>query len=100
MRVHVKVEKGDIQVDETVSGADAEAVVAEMQQRAAQRAGFLIGAVIRSMPPLKFAQEVTRRYNATMNDNAPIPESCDQFLRTGVDRGFATVLEEGESGRV
>jgi hypothetical protein len=83
-----------MQVDETVSGDNAEALVAAMQRRAAQEAGFLIGAAIRAMPPLKFAQEVTRRYNATLKDNAPIPTSCEQFIQTGVDRGFATILAD------
>lgn len=94
MRLHVKVPIGDRQVDEIVSGADAEAVVAAMQQRAAQEAGFLIGAAIRAMSPLKFAQEATRRYNAASKDNAPIPASCEQFIQTGVDRGFATILDD------
>lgn len=83
-----------MKVDEVVQGADAEAVVAAMQKRVAQEAGFLVGAAVRALSPLKFAQEATRRYNAAMKDDAPIPASCEEFIRTGVERNFATLLDE------
>jgi len=55
----------------------------------------LVGAAVRSLSPLKFAQEVTRRYNAATRDNAPIPASCEEFVRYGIEKNFATPLEEG-----
>ena len=94
MKLHVHFETGDLKVNEIVSGENAEAVVAAMQKRVAQEAGFLVGAAVRAMSPLRFAQEATRRYNAAMKDNAPIPTTCDQFIRTGVEKNFATLLDE------
>ena len=87
-------ETGDLSVNEIVEGATAEAVVAAMQKRVAQEAGFVVGAVVRAMTPLKFAQEATRRYNAAMKDTAPIPASCEQFIQTGIEKNFATLLED------
>ena len=93
MKLHVKFVSGGINVDEVVSGASAEEVVAAMQQRVAKEAGFLIGMGIRSMTPLKFAQEATRRYNQAANDDVPLPEDCDAFVRVGIEKGFATLVE-------
>lgn len=94
MKLHVKFEHPQMKVDEVVTGATAEAVVSGMQARVAKEAGFLIGAVVKRMTPLQFAQEATRRYNEAMKDNAPIPTSCEQFVQTGIDKQFATLLEE------
>lgn len=82
-----------MKVDEVVSGDTAEAVVAAMQKRVAAEAGFIVGAVVKRMTPLMFAQEATRRYNAALKDNAPIPQTCDEFIQTGVTKGFATPVE-------
>jgi hypothetical protein len=95
VKLHVHFEAGDLKVDEVVTGENAEVVVAAMQKRVAQELGFLKGAVVRTMSPLKFAQEATRQYNAAYKDNAPIPATCDEFLRFGAQRNFATFLDEG-----
>ena len=92
MRLHVHFQTGDIRVDEIVEGDTAEAITARMQERVAQEAGFLIGAVIQRMTPLQFAQEATRRYNAATKDSAPLPTSCEDFLKLGVTKGFASTL--------
>jgi hypothetical protein len=95
VRLHVHFQQGDMKVDEIVSGDTSEQVVAAMQKRVAQEAGFLVGAAVRAMSPLKFAQEVTRRYSAATGDaNAPVPQTCDEFLQFGVDKKFATRLED------
>jgi hypothetical protein len=94
LKLHVHFQVGEIRVDEVVEGTSPEDVVAQMQSQSAQQAGFLIGALIRRMTPIQFAQEVTRRYNAATNDNAPVPTSCGQFLQMMRDKNFATLLEE------
>jgi hypothetical protein len=94
LKLHVHFEAGDLRVDEMVEGATPEEAVARMQQRVAQEAGFIAGAFIRRMTPLQFAQEATRRYNAALHDEAPLPTSCSQFLQMMRDRNFATLLEE------
>jgi hypothetical protein len=94
LKLHVHFQVGEIRVDEAVEGATSEEVVAHMQRRGAQEAGFLVGAFIRRMTPLQFAQEVTRRYNAAAGGELPVPTSCSQFLQMMRDRNFATLLEE------
>jgi hypothetical protein len=95
VKLHVHFQTGEIKVDEIVEGATSEQIVGKMQARVAQEAGFLVGQVVKRMTPLQFAQEAIRRYNAATKDNAPIPQSCDEFLKTGVEKKFATVLPEG-----
>ena len=92
MRLHVHFQTGDIKVDEIVEGDTAEAITAKMQARVAQEAGFLIGTVLKRMTPLAFAQEAIRRYNTATKDSAPIPQTCEEFLKTGVSKGFATLI--------
>jgi hypothetical protein len=94
LKLRVKVEQGNFKVDEIVEGDTAEALVAQVQERAAKEAGFLIGAVVRRMTPLQFAQEVTKRYNAATNDGAPLPATCAEFVNMAVAKGFATPVEE------
>lgn len=93
MKLHVHFESGGMKIDEVVSGTTAEEVVASMQRRVAQEAGFLIGAVVKRMTPLQFAQEATRRYNQASKDNVAPPQSCEEFVNTGVQKGFATMIE-------
>ncbi len=92
MKLHVHFQTGDIRVNEVVEGDTAEEITTKMQERVAQEAGFLIGAVIKRMSPLQFAQEATRRYNAAAKDSAPLPASCEEFLKLGVAKGFASTL--------
>jgi hypothetical protein len=94
VKLRVQVATDKLTVDETVEGSTAEAVVAAIQQRAADKANFLVGAVIRRMSPLEFAREVTKRYNDAMKDAAPIPASCDEFVQMAVAKGFATPIAE------
>ncbi|MBC8143867.1 MAG: hypothetical protein H7Y38_20740 [Armatimonadetes bacterium] len=92
MRLHIHFQAGAIRVDEIVEGDTAEAITGKMQARVAQEAGMLIGAVIKRMTPLQFAQEATRRYNAAAKDSAALPQSCEDFLKMGVVKGFASTL--------
>nr|CAA9261334.1 hypothetical protein AVDCRST_MAG63-2439 [uncultured Armatimonadetes bacterium] len=95
MKLHVHFEAGGMKVDEVVAGQSAEEVVASMQKRVAAELGFLKGAFVRAMTPLAFAQEVTRRYNSAMKESAPIPQTCEQFIDYGIDKNFATLVEDG-----
>ncbi|GEM_PF-797750 len=94
MKLHVKFEAGSIKVDEVVSGADADEVVAAMQQRVAREAGFVVGMAVRAMTPLGFAREATRRYNEASGDDLPLPQDCAEFVEAGIRKGFATRLED------
>ena len=93
MKLHVHFESGGMKVNEVVSGTTAEEVVSAMQQRVAKEAGFLVGTVVKRMTPLQFAQEATRRYNTAMKDTVPLPQTCQEFIDNGVQKGFANYVE-------
>ena len=92
MRLHVHFSVGELKIDEVVEAATAEAAVAQMQKRAAESANFLVGAFIRRMTPLQFAQEAARRYNAATGENNPIPATCDEFITLGAAKNIVTLL--------
>lgn len=83
-----------MKINEVVEGATAQEVVAAMQKRVASEAGFIVGAVVRKMTPLAFAQEATRRYNSAFKDSLPIPQTCDAFVQMGIQKQFATLVDE------
>ena len=93
MRIHVHFTVGTNRVDEIVEGETAEAIVTLMRDRMAAQMGVLVGAFLRRMSPLQFAQEATRRYNAAAGTTEPLPKTCDEFIATGVRGGFATRLD-------
>lgn len=94
MKLHIHFQSGDLKVDETVEGAHADEIVAAMQKLTAQKAGFLVGSVIRNMTPLQFAREATRRYNTAIKEETPLPDTCADFVKMGIARNFATQIEE------
>lgn len=94
MKVHVHLTVGEVKVDQVVTGETAEEIVASVRDQTARQAGFLIGAVIRRMTPLEFAREATRRYNTATKSDAPLPDSCEAFIRMAQEKGLATVEEE------
>ena len=55
--------------------------------------GFAARLVINAMSPVAFVQEVVRRYNKQAGKSLPIPDSCEDFLRTGESEGILTILE-------
>jgi hypothetical protein len=93
VKLHLHFKTGDMEINEIVDGSDSEEIVKAMQARVAKEAGFLVGAVIKNMTPLNFAREVTRRYNTALQDDAPMPESCEAFVQMGIAKKFATVVE-------
>lgn len=94
MKLHVHFQTGEMKINEVVEGATAEAVVAAMQKRVASEAGFIVGAIVRKMTPLAFAQEATRRYNTALKDTMPVPQSCVEFIQMGRGKGFADLLDD------
>jgi len=94
MRLHVHFSMGGIRVDEVVTGTTAEELVGHMQDRAASEANFLVGAFVRRMSPLQFAQEAARRYNTATGENNPIPATCDDFVKLGIAKNLATEVND------
>lgn len=94
MKVRVSIKSPEYSLDEVFTGKDATEVVAALQRRVARDQNMVIRIAINALPPLQFAREVVNRYNKEMNQQVPVPASCEEFLRTGVALGIATVLEE------
>lgn len=93
MKLHVHFQTGDLRVNELIEADTADKVVAEMQTRTAAKMNFLVAAFIRKMTPLQFAQEATRRYNAALNDSLPTPQTCEEFVQLGIQKGFANLVD-------
>jgi hypothetical protein len=94
MKLHIHFDFEKTRIDEVIDGKDAESVVAEVKERVAKRAGFLIAVVVRGMTPLAFAQEATRRYAAMTKETIAIPTNCDEFIAMALQRNFATLLSD------
>ena len=91
MTVRVTMDVMGRHVDEVLAGRDADDIITQAKARVAEELGWL-GAFLRPMSPLTFAQEAVRGYNsAHATDYAP-PQSAEEFLKLGQDLGYLTVL--------
>ncbi len=80
-------------VDETVTGTDADDVLAQVKARVAKELGWK-GMFLKAMSPLAFAQMAVSRYNAAFKTTYAIPESADDFLHLGQDMGYVSLLPD------
>lgn len=94
MKVRVTLRSPEYSLEEDFTGKDATEVVRAVQRRAACDQGFVVRIAINAMSPLQFAREVVTHFNKATNQQLPIPNSCEEFLNTGVALGIATVLDE------
>ncbi len=93
MKVRVNLEVAGRHIDETVSGADADDILAQAKARVAAELGWK-GLFLHAMPTLTFAQEAVRRYNAAHATHYDLPQSADDFFKWGQDLGYVNVLPE------
>lgn len=91
MKVRVTLEIAGRQVDETLTGADADDVLAQAKDHVAKELGWK-GLFLRALTPLGFAQEAVKRYNSAFHANHPLPQSADEFLALGQTLGYVTIL--------
>ncbi|MBV9850160.1 MAG: hypothetical protein JO250_10845 [Armatimonadetes bacterium] len=93
MKVRVTMEIAGRQVNETVTGKDADDVLTQAKARVAAELGWK-GMFLRAMPTVTFAQEAVRRYNKAYDTHYDLPHSADEFLKLGQDLGYFTLLPE------
>jgi hypothetical protein len=93
MKVHVTMDVAGRHVDETVVGTDAEDILTQAKTRVARALGWK-GMFLNAMPPLTFAQEAVRHYNASFATHYELPQSADDFFRWGQELGYVTILPE------
>lgn len=93
MTVRVQLPIAGRNIDETVTGKDAEDILAQAQARVARELGWK-GLFVKAMSPLGFGQEAVRRYNAAHNAAYDIPQSADEFVQLSQDLGYLTLLPD------
>jgi hypothetical protein len=91
MTVRVTMDVAGRQIDETLTGKDADDVLAQAKARVAKELG-LKGLFLHAISPLTFAQEAVRRYNGAYGTQYALPQSSDEFLRLGQDLGYVTII--------
>lgn len=93
MRVRVKMSVAGRDIDEVLTGASADDILAQAKGRVARELGWK-GLFLNAMPTLTFAQEAVRRYNDAYKTSYDLPQSADEFFRLGQDMGYLTVLPD------
>ncbi|MCS6777628.1 MAG: hypothetical protein RMJ43_10545 [Chloroherpetonaceae bacterium] len=91
MKVHVHIDHPRMQVNETFTGDNAEAVVAAMKARVARDMPFAMRMMVNAMSPLRFAQEAVKKYNENMKTSIALPSTCEEFLQLAEQHGLATI---------
>ena len=80
-------------IDETLSGPDADNVLAQAKARVTKELGWK-GLFLNALSPLGFAQKAVELYNSAHKTTYSSPQSADEFFRLGQDLGYITVLPE------
>jgi hypothetical protein len=93
MKVNVNIKHDNMTINETFSGANAEAIVTAIKARVVKELPFALRLLAGGMSPLMFAQETVKRYNETMKTNVRRPNSCEDFLQLAQEEGLATIIE-------
>ena len=81
------------QIDETLTGSDADDVLAQAKARVAKELGWK-GLFLNALTPLGFAQKAIELYNGAHRTSYAAPQSAGEFFALGQDLGYITVLPE------
>lgn len=93
MRVRVTMQVAGRQIDETLSGRDADDVLTQAKARVTKELGWK-GLFLNAMTPLGFAQKAVELYNSSHRTTYSVPNTADEFFLLGQDLGYITVLAE------
>jgi hypothetical protein len=93
MKVRVTMNIAGQQIDETLTGADAEDVLAQAKARVAKELGWK-GLFLNAMTPLSFAQKAVGLYNSANHTTYALPQTAEEFLRLGQDLDYIQILPE------
>ncbi|MCW3059701.1 MAG: hypothetical protein ABIY70_19630 [Capsulimonas sp.] len=93
MKVRVKTEIAGRSIDETLAGANADDILAQVKSRVAKELGWK-GLFLNAMTPLGFAQEAVKRYNTANQSSYAPPQSASEFVQLGSQLGFVEILPE------
>ena len=93
MKVRVTMNVAGRQVDETLSGPDADNVLAQAKAQVTKELGWK-GLFLNALTPLAFAQKAVELYNSSHKTTYAVPKSADEFFALGQDLGYITFLPE------
>ncbi len=93
MKVRVTMEVEGRHVDETLTGTDADDVLAQAKSRVAKELGWK-GLFLSAMSPLGFAQKAVELYNGAHGTHYAQPQNAAEFLHLGADLDYIHVLSE------
>ena len=93
MKVRVKMSVAGRDIDEELTGSDAEDVLAQAKAHVAKELGWK-GLFLSAMTPLGFAQKAIELYNSSHQTTYASPQSAEEFLHLGQDLGYITLLPE------
>jgi len=91
MKVRVTMSVAGRHIDQTLTGASAEEVLAQTKAHVARELGWK-GLFLNAMTPLAFAQKAVELYNGAHQTRYAPPRSADEFLRLGQDLGYITLV--------
>jgi len=95
MNVRVTMNVAGRQIDQILSGANADEILASAKAHVAKELGWK-GLFLSAMTPLAFAQKAVELYNGAHQSNFPPPKDADEFLRLGQQLGYLTLQPEDE----
>jgi hypothetical protein len=93
MKVRVRVNVANVNVDETVEGASEEELVAKVRREVEARAPFLARVAIRAMDDRALWRRVVEAHNSRTGAGEPAPDTAREFLEFGERAGYVTWLE-------
>ncbi len=93
MKVRVTMDVAGRHVDETLTGPNADDVLAQAKVRVAKELGWK-GLFLNALTPLAFAQKAVALYNSAHKTTYAEPQSADEFFVLGKDLGYIAILPE------
>ena len=93
MTVRITLEIAGRRVDETLTGPDADSVLAQAKARVQKELGWK-GLFLSAMTPLGFAQKAVELYNNAHQTAYSPPQSAAEFFHLGQDLGYVTLLPD------
>lgn len=93
MKVRVTLDIAGRHIDQTLTGADADDVLAQAKARVARELGWK-GMFLNAMTPLGFAQKAVSLYNNANHTTYAPPQTAEEFLRLGQDLDYIQILPD------
>ncbi len=93
MKVRVTMAVAGRQIDETLTGRNADDVLAQAKAKVTKELGWK-GLFLNALSPLAFAQKAVEMYNSSHKTMYAVPQSADEFFVLGQDLGYITLVPE------